>query len=391
VCRGVPSGWMRSVPRSAAAAAAAVGLIGLAGGTADGSPWRAQVEAGGEVDSNVQRVETGPNLDTSAVAAPLVRAGGRLERSVRRGSGGYALTLSFTTRTSLDRAVTTEDTAVLGGDARWLHGIGDRPAAAGVRVVYADAIPLAGVNGTRTFRSLAGEGLLVLRREQGDVVTLAIGGRLVTYKPDHDFDWRGPTAGIRFDRTVWHSADDTRTVELGADYRIERRDYAGAAFANRCPPDAEPAPMCFAPTSVGRADLAHVTSVEATYTGNRVLSAGYQLTYLDSNSYGQSLIRHRLTLAATAELPAGFIGTATVTGQLDQYLDTLILARDVQNQSFTALDDDNRSSLQVRAAHHLGSNISFEGRAAYWTDLTGPSGIQFRRLLVYAGLVWAND
>lgn len=371
--------------------AAVFALLGvMVSRPAAAGPWRGQVEGGAEVDSNVQRVETGPGLDNQPASATLVRAGARVERSARRGAGGYAVSLSGSLRASLDRNITTEDAATLGADARWLRGVGDRPVAVGVRVNYVDALPLAGVGGTRTFRSIAGEGVLVLRREQGDVTTVVAGGRDLTYKPDHDFDWRGITAGFRFDRTLWHNADDTRTVELGADYRIERRRYDGPAFANQCESGAEPSPMCFAPTDLGRADLYHTGAVEMTYTGERVFSAGYQIVVVDSNSYGQSLVRHRLMLAATTELPAGFIATATLTGQLDQYPDTLVVSRDVQSNSFTTLDDDNRSSLQLRAAHRVGTGLAFEARAAYWTDLL-PGDLQFRRLLVYAGLVWTND
>jgi hypothetical protein len=370
--------------------AAVVAGIAVGAGAAHAGPWRVQVEGGGEIDTNVQRVETGPELETDPVTAPVVRLGGKVERSGRdgRNAGGFAL--SFASRTSLDRGITTEDTALLGADGRILRTLAGG-AAIGIRGVYTDALPLSGVTGTRTFRSLLGEGLVILRGDAGDAITIAAGGRTLTYKPDHDFDWRGPTAAIRFDRTLWHNADDTRTVELTADYRLERRAYDGAAFVNRCAPDADPSPMCFAPTMTARADLYHAASIEATYTGDLVLSAGYQLTYVDSNSYGQSLVRHRVSLSATHELPLGFIGTATVTGQLDQYLDTLILARDVQSQSFTALDDDNRSSLQLRAARPLSTRISLEGRAAYWTDLSGPADVDFRRLLLYAGLVWATD
>lgn len=375
----------------AAACRNALLAVVAAAATASAGPWRVQVEGGGEVDSNVQRVETGPDLDNHPVTAPLARAGGRIERSARRGAGGYALALSAATRASLDRAIQTEDVATLGADARWLHAIGDQPAAAGLRVVYVDALPLAGAAGTRTFRSTAAEAVLLLRRAEGDAVTLVAGVRSLTYKPDRDFDWLGPSAGLRFDRTLWHNADDTRTVELSAEYQVERRSYTGLAFANHCAPGADPAPTCFAPTDIGRTDLHHAATVEATYTGERVVSASYSLIVVDSNSYGQSLIRHRLTLAATTELPAGFIGTATLTGQLDQYLDTLILSRDITSQSFTAVDDDNRSSLQLRAEHPITGTLSLEARAAFWTDLPGQSDVSFRRLLVYGGVVWAND
>src|SRR5690349_18003852 len=95
VCRGVPS------RRMGAAACRNAALAVLAGSaSASAGPWRVQVETGGEIDSNVQRVETGPDLDNHPYTAPLARAGGRIERSGRRGAGGYALALSASTRAS---------------------------------------------------------------------------------------------------------------------------------------------------------------------------------------------------------------------------------------------------------------------------------------------------
>src|SRR5258705_14021999 len=86
VCRGVPSQDMAAAGRNAALAVIAAGA---AAATASAGPWRVQVEGGGEVDSNVQRVETGGELDNQPYTAPLARAGGRIERSARRGAGGY--------------------------------------------------------------------------------------------------------------------------------------------------------------------------------------------------------------------------------------------------------------------------------------------------------------
>jgi len=353
-------------------------------------PWRVQLEGGAEVDSNVERLETGPELENRARTAPLVRTGTRVSRSTRRGAGGHGLHVVATTRTSLDRRVKTEDVATLGGDTWYLHPLGPVVAIGG-RVNYVEAIPLAGVEGTRTFRTFAGEANLVLRHGERGAVTVAAGGRYLAYKPDHDFDWLGPSAELRFARTLWQNAENAHTVELTLGYRLDRRSYAGLAFANRCEPGADPSPMCFAPTDIERTDLHHAAAIEASYTGDRILSVGYQLVVIDSNSYGQSLIRHRITLSATDELPWGFVGTATVTGQFDQHLDSMVVSRDVQHQSFSVVDDDNRSAVQLRIAHALGARLSLEIRTGYWTDLYGPPDIHFRRFLAYGGLMWAND
>src|SRR5205814_7650986 len=120
--------------------------------------------------------------------------------------------------------------------------------------------------------------------------------------------------------------------------------------------------------SAMRADRFQRASMDLTWTGDVVATAGYQLTVVDSNSYAQSLIRHRVIASVTAELADKLFGSATVTLQLDQYPDGLVVEKDDQHIETTTLEDENRSSLQVRLARALSAAWSLEARAAVWRD-----------------------
>jgi hypothetical protein len=156
-----------------------------------------------------------------------------------------------------------------------------------------------------------------------------------------------------------------------------------------CPPNARPSTDCSADSTATRADRFQRASIELTWTGDVVATAGYQLTVVSSNSYGQSLIRHRVMTSVTAELADKLFGSATATLQLDQYPDGRIVEKDMQHIEFTNLEDENRSSLQVRIARELSTSWSLEARAAVWRDFDTTATASFRRELVYAGIIYS--
>ncbi len=357
---------------------------------ATATPWVVTAEGGAEVDSNVQRVETGPMLDTAPVSAGVMRLGGKLAHRDKLLGGTYGLALSSLARfVAGDAETSPENVVFLTGDLRWMHPVGERPVSAGVALIAADAVPLTDGVGARTFSNLGADGLLALRDDDDRAVTLAVGGRAFRYKPQPEFDWRGPTASLRLDLALWQSASRTRTLELGAAVGFELRDYAGKAFADACAMAAPRTPACFAPTTTARIDRYHRAGVELTWSGDFVASVGYQLVVIDSNSYGQSLIRHRGQVSATRALPFELYGTVLAIVQLDTFLDGLVVETDPNNQTFTSLDDENRSSLQLRLGRPISDAWSIEGRGAIWRNL-GSSDNTFHRELIYAGVIYTR-
>lgn len=348
------------------------------------------IEGGAEADSNVQRVETGEGLDTMRVGGPVMRLGWRYDRRGRAVEGGYSLGASMLGRLVTDHDARSENVALFAGDLRWLRAVAARPVALGFALTYADAVPFSTDIGARTFRTGTAELVTMLRNGEDRALTLSVGPRYFAYKPDRSYDWWGPAASARLDLDLWETEDGARSLELAATFGFEARIYDSLARASACPEGAPPSPTCFAPTSIERRDRYQRAGLELTYTGSVIGTLGYQLTVIDSNSYGQSLVRHRGTLSATTALPGKLIGTLLATLQIDRYLDGLVVQKDLQHQEYTNLDDANRSSLQFRLARRVTETWSLEGRVAVWRDIGGTLDTEYRRELVYLGAVWSK-
>lgn len=374
--------------RAALSAALALGLLGTAR-VADADPWVVSMETGAEVDSNVERVETVPDSMTARIAAPVGRLGARLERKDRLVGGTYALGLSGTARLVANTRTKDENVMLYVGESRWLHALGTRPLAAGIALIAADALAITGGTGARTFRNLGADALLALGSGEDRHLTLAVGGRDFSYKPSHAFDWHGPVANARLDVVLWQTSGKTKTLELAATFGFEARTYASNALAlDSCPPDMPPSYKCSSGTSLTRRDRYQHAGFKLDWVGEIAATLGYQLLVIDSNSYGQSLVRHRIIASGTIELADKLFGTATATLQIDQYPDGVLVEKDLQRQELTNLEDENRSSLQVRIARELSAAWSLEARGAVWRDIGNTGTMSFRRELVYAGVIY---
>jgi hypothetical protein len=375
--------------RRAARSAVAVGIFGFLGAArAEAGPWTVTMEGGAEADSNVARVETGSGLPNERVTAPVGRAGARIGHRGQLFGGSYILAASGLGRWVASGKVDNENVMLYAVDARWLHPIESRPVALGVAVTAADAFAITGGTGARTFRNVGGDAVVVLGSDDRHL-TLAAGGRGFAYKPSRKFDWRGPVANARLDIALWQGPARSRSLELTMIFDIEARTYGSIAQKNVCPPNAPPNTSCSVDSTATRADRFQRASIDLTWTGDVVATAGYQLTVVSSNSYGQSLIRHRVMTSVTAELADKLFGSATATLQLDQYPDGRVVEKDMQHIEFTNLEDENRSSLQVRIARELSTSWSLEARAAVWRDFDTTGTASFRRELVYAGIIYS--
>ena len=98
----VPAAVWRIVPAA---------VVLAVGGAALAAPVVITLEGGAEGDTNVQRVETGPGLDTERVAAGVLRVGGKLDKRARLWGGGYQLIASALARTVVDPVASTENAA----------------------------------------------------------------------------------------------------------------------------------------------------------------------------------------------------------------------------------------------------------------------------------------
>jgi hypothetical protein len=377
-------------------------FVASAHGISEATPWTVTGEAGAELDSNVQRVETGTDAEDDPVSAWVMRFGARVERKGKAVGGAFAFNFSDLTRIVADRAISVENVTVLTGNLRWLHPLQDRPVAMGFALSGIDALPISDPVGARTFRNLGADGVVAIRSEDEHTLTLSLGVRDFTYKPviepglEHAYDYRGPAANARLELMLWQPAAKTKSLELVATAAFENRAFESTALANACPPGGPPPGSdyrsCFAPTDIQRRDRYQRLGVELTWVGHQVAAIGYQIAVIDSNYYGQSLARHRATLSGTTALPHDIYGTLLAILQIDQYLDGRIVAGGPQMQEYTSIDDENRSSLQLRLARTLVGDWAIEGRAAIWRNVATDSSmaVDFKRELVYLGLVYGR-
>ena len=146
-----------------------------------------------------------------------------------------------------------------------------------------------------------------------------------------------------------------------------------------------------ASTNLDRADLHHSLAAELIYTGRRIYSGRYELEVNDSNSYGESLVRHRLKLGFTTELWREIFLTAEGSILFNQYLDPLLLAHDEQARTFLSIDEENRNSLSVHLSRAIGGGFSVEARYAIYSNEFTNQELSFRRQTVYAGAVYHYD
>ena len=377
------------------AALPAIGLLGIAR-IAAAESWAVRMETGAEADTNVARVETAIGTPPR-IAAGAGRLGARIDYRGLLLGGGYTVNVSGLARmiASSNDELDDENVVLGAAELHWLRPIAGRPISVGVHATAADSFAMLGGVGARTFRNLGGDAMVVLGRGDDHHLTLGVGGRDFVYKPvlpngePHMFDWRGPVASAQLDANLWQTSDHTENLELAASFGFEQRSYESKAIAN-CSPYVQVIDPCSAPTALRRRDRYQRAGVSLTWTGGVVATTSYQLTVVDSNSFGQSLTRQRIAAQVTMELFGKLLATAAATLQIDQYPDGIPIQRSVEHQVFTNLEDENRSSLQILLARPLSGAWSVEARGALWRDFASIAAAKFRRSLIYAGVVYAH-
>lgn len=345
--------------------------------------FNGSAEAGIEVDSNVRRVETSGFEDPQS--APMLRLAGRADASGERLGGFFTLGGGLSVRRALSGEIRSEDFAQLGLDGQWTRAMREGEVRVGSRLSLRDAYPLASTAEDRTFRSLAVEGVVVLYG--GAARFTASGGpRYFKFKPSEASTWRGLGASVRGDFPLWRGGEDAeQSVDLTVTAMMEQRAYRGIAYTNICTDEdfAIDASSCFPPTARKRGDRLHRVSATLAYVGDLVASLDAVLTVLDSNSAGRSWTGVRLRGATTFEMGKLYCTLIGVL-QLESYADHLLVARD--QEYFEVLDNDNRSSAELRLGVPLARSLVLEARLAGWTDVSGD--LEYGRTLGSVGLVW---
>ena len=219
------------------------------------------------------------------------------------------------------------------------------------------------------------------------------GGLAVDFVPDahllvglevaaHRFLYRS-----RFSASFW-GPDTALTVR----YRFDRRHSLTATgqwsprayndVASLPPPQPGGKPV---PTTIPRADTVLGAGVSYAYRGPFHLSVSY--AYLDdaSNSYGETLRRHRLGVAAGVSLPWELTALAAGTLQLTRFPDGVYLSPEL-----SVLDDDeNSSSVSAKLVRALGPHVELDLRYAFYFNELPSNHFLYRRHVVSVGVAFS--
>ncbi len=382
-------------------AALAVLALGTGSATADRETrvWKLSLESGAEYDSNLHRVEVLDGQVAGVDAGPLMRAAARYKLSDRPDKRSQLrLDLRGGGKLFAVPEGQSENLGVIFADLNYQRRLGESQAVLGVRGNYFDAIDIRpfgdGVRPTsgRSFRTREIRTFLTLPRDRAHRLSIQAGVRDFVYKPDADYSWRGPLVGLRYASTLWlgnpDTEEDAASIDIRASYQVGLRSYDGAAFRNACAPGEMPAPDCFVPTEESRSDLNHLVIVEGLFTGKRIYSLLYGAEVVDSNSYGQASVRQRVVAGFTSVLVADIFLTARAIVRLNTFLDPLLLARDLQNQNFVSIEDENRNSLSLHLARDLTRHWGAEARFAVYSNEFATQELRFRRQTAYIGLLY---
>ncbi len=369
-------GWPRPVPATLGYAVLGVGICSAllaAPAYADGTT--AQAEAGLEFDSNV----TLATVNAAPVAAMVLRGAGAAAGRFGHGRHRFGFDLVGRLRAALDPSLASEVVGLGSIDLRWLYQPGDEGnLGVGAHGALADARGLAGALGARTFRNANAEGLLSLRHAAHRFM-LAVGGRDFRYRPNPLQSYRGGAATAALESRLWQSTDQETMLTLTLTAGYELRQYAAKAQTSLCPPKLL-RPECVRETTVTRADQVLRAGVELTYTGAFIVGGSYRILDITSTSFGQSLRRHQISVAATRELTAKLFATVGATAQIDEFSAGAHLVVDPLNPEISTLADEARSMVQLRLGYRLGPRWTLEGRAATWTNLASDVAYHRRTL-----------
>ena len=233
--------------------------------------------------------------------------------------------------------------------------------------------------------------------------TFWIGGayRGFQYKPDAYFDFQSPVGEVGAAVSERLGTDDApHDLTLSASYRVERRFYSGVQQLRsdmpQCAPDLPLADGCLVDGTKKRADWFHEAGVELTYVGVLLASLGYAIQLDQSNSFGQSLLRHIVTLKLAYRLPWQLYATAKLQLLVSDGLDRVVLDTQVSNLTFATIEDENRNAvildlerdIPLKGARHGGQRLSIDARYSFFASTLGAQQTSYRRHLAYLGLTY---
>lgn len=356
-----------------------------------------RLEVGPEYDTNANRVEVVKNVANPIdhpIAAALLRTTAKGSLQVRWDWYRAQLTAGFGSKIFFSKRVFDQSVFVgqVGLDNRFRA---NGPIEFGLAGDYYEATQPQGPTNCpdfaclrqRDFRTGTAQGRITFL-DRGGIVALIGGYRGFKWKPDASFNFHaGQMRAIASTRIVVGKEGREHEFDVTATYLLEPRMFGFAAERNTCAPGGPILEECLVPQDRKRKDYFQEAQAEVSYLGPIMVTLSYAAQLNRSNSFGQSLLRHIFSMKLGARLPAKIYATLKAQVLAVTYLDPVLLDRNVANQTFVSIEDENRNAVIVDLERPFPKyGIGVNARYSIFTNELSSSPARFLRQTIFVGL-----
>jgi hypothetical protein len=225
--------------------------------------------------------------------------------------------------------------------------------------------------GARAYTDVVGSAFTEYAPDARLALRLRAGGHAFFYRPDPSANFGGFELGA----LARYRIDRQHSLGVSGEYGA-RRYTSLARRPSQDPPQA---------ASARRSDGSLIASVSYAYKGP--LNLGLTYTYLEnnSNSFGESMHRHRLGASVGVRLPWKLTLLAQGALGFNLYPDGIYLSPEI----ILLEDDESQNMLSARLARPLSPTLDVElSSALYGSSRMPGTGLSYLRPVVGVGLTW---
>jgi hypothetical protein len=225
--------------------------------------------------------------------------------------------------------------------------------------------------GTRAYSDLGTSAFVEYAPDVRLALRVRGGARRFVYRPDPTANFGGPEFGV-----------------LGR-YRFNRRHSVslfGDWGSRRFGPQARTRPGTTVPSPGRREDGALTAGATYTYRGPVALGLTYAYQESSSNSFGETVLRHRVTGNAGVRLPWRLTLLAQGTLGFSSYPDGIFLSPEI----ILVEEDEGQNSLSLKLARPVTQKLDVEVSWGLWSTRLPRNGLTYTRQVFGVGFTWRD-